>query len=187
MEALKIDEYTEDEYTVDDILALPEGERAELIDGRWYDMASPTGTHQAIITAILGELRNYIRSKGGKCKVFPAPYAVFLNNDDRTYVEPDVVVICDEQKMDDKGCHGAPDLVVEVASPSTSKRDYGLKLFKYRTAGVKEYWIVNPDKKTINTYFFIPNGGEEGNQVTFDEEIPCGLFQDFHMILSEAL
>ena len=97
------------EYTVKDIVSLPEGERAELIDGVWYDMASPTPEHQGIVSAVNTELMNHIRRNGGKCKVFPAPFAVFLNNDDRNYLEPDVTVVCDGEKIDEKGCHGAPD------------------------------------------------------------------------------
>ena len=120
------------DFTVDDIMALPEGERAELINGVLYDMATPTTEHQGIVNAIVTEITNYIRKNGGKCKVFPAPFAVFLNDDDRNYLEPDVTVVCDPEKLDEAGCHGAPDLVVEVTSPSTKKRDYGIKLFKYR-------------------------------------------------------
>ena len=176
------------EYTIEDIMALPDGQRAELIDGEWFDMATPLSIHQMILVAVVGELRDYIRNKGGECLVLPAPFAVFLNNDDYNYLEPDVSIICDREKIDDKGCHGAPDLVVEIISPSTKKRDYGIKLFKYRTAGVKEYWIINPDTKTINTHVFDNGEGKEtGDQVTFDEEIPCALFPDLKLILKEAL
>ncbi len=175
-------------YTVEDIISLPDGERAELIDGVWYDMAAPTGIHQEILIAVAGELRNYIRENGGNCKVMPAPYAVFLNNDDYNYVEPDVSVICDPEKLDDKGCHGAPDLVIEIISPSTKEKDYGIKLFKYRTAGVREYWVINPDTRTVDTHFFASDNNEEaGDQVSFEEPVPCSLFPEFKIIISEQI
>lgn len=174
--------------TVEDILALPDGERAELIDGVWYDMATPGMSHQAIVMALSGEFRDYIRANGGKCRVFPAPFAVFLNNDDRTYLEPDITVICDPEKLDESGCHGAPDLVVEVISPSTKKRDYGIKVFKYRSAGVKEYWIVNPDTKTVNTHIFGTTEEDvNGDQVSFAEPIPCGLYPELQIVLEDAM
>lgn len=84
----------------------------------------------------------------GQGEVFPAPFAVFLNADDRNYVEPDISVVCDKNRIDDRGCNGAPNWVIEITSPSKSQMDYGIKLFKYRMAGVREYWIVNPQKKT---------------------------------------
>ena len=185
MEALKLSE-----YTVEDILSLPEGERAELIDGVWYDMASPTPEHQGIVMAISAELRNHIKDKGGNCKVFPAPFAVYLNEDGRNYLEPDVTVICDSEKLDEKGCHGAPDLVVEVISPSTKSRDYGIKLFKYRNSGVREYWIINPETRTINVYGFSSDGNEDNekaDQFSFDKPLSSFIYPDFTMTLSEVV
>lgn len=190
MEALQLEG-----YTVDDILALPEGERAELIDGQWYDMASPSPVHQEIVSILTRELGNYIQKKGGKCKVYPAPFAVFINKDRKNYVEPDVSVVCDPKKISDRGCEGAPDLVVEVASPSTEGRDYMVKLLKYRSSGVREYWIVNPMTKTVTVYIFEngeidPDTGEdEGNvrQVSFSEAIPSFLYEDFSLTLSEFM
>lgn len=93
--------------------------------------------------------------------MFPAPFAVFLNADDANYVEPDISIICDKSKLDDRGYNGAPDWIIEVISPSTARMDYSVKLFKYRTAGVREYWIVNPLKKIVQTYFF--DGEEDSN------------------------
>ena len=175
-------------YTVSDIMSLPEGERAELIDGRWYDMATPGATHQMIVASLTTDLTNYFREKGGDCRVLLSPFAVFLNDDDQNYLEPDVTVVCDKEKIDEKGCHGAPDLVIEVTSPSTKERDYGIKLFKYRTSGVKEYWIINPDTQTVNTHVFATeNSEEEGNQVSFDEEIPCKLYPDLQLVLAKGL
>ena len=91
-------------YTVDDILALPEGQRAELINGKWYDMASPTYEHQWISSVISNKLFSFIEEKGGNCKVISAPFAVFLNNDNKNYFEPDISVICDPSKLSKRGC-----------------------------------------------------------------------------------
>ena len=99
-------------------------------------------------------LRDYIKKNNGSCKVYPAPFAVFLNQDDHNYVEPDISVICDPNRINEKGCNGAPDFIMEIVSPSSQRMDYLTKLFKYRTAGVREYWIVNPMKQTVQTYFF---------------------------------
>ena len=136
-------------YTIDDIYALPEGQRAELIDGQIYDMAPPSPMHQELVMELSATLRDYIKKNGGPCKVYPAPFAVFLNEDDRNYVEPDISVICDSSKVDNRGYQGAPDFIIEIVSPSSQRMDYLTKLFKYRTAGVREYWIVNPLQRTV--------------------------------------
>ena len=133
-------------YTTDDIYALPEGIRAELIDGRIYYMAPPSRKHQAIAGKLFKTISNYINSKGSSYEPYIAPFAVFLNADDKNYVEPDISVICDKNKLTDKGCTGAPDWIIEIVSPCSRRMDYFIKLFKYRTAGVREYWIVDPDK-----------------------------------------
>ena len=134
----------EELYTIDDIYALPDGKRAELIDGKIYYMAPPSKTHQKISGKLYQTIANYIDSKDGKCEIYSAPFAVFLNKDDINYIEPDISVICDPTKLDEKGCHGAPDWIIEVVSPGNKPMDYFTKLFKYRTAEVREYWIVDP-------------------------------------------
>ena len=136
-------------YTVEDIYNLPDGQRAELIDGNLYNMAPPTRQHQQIILYLARKISDYIDEKKGSCEVDLAPFAVFLNGDDRNYVEPDISVICDKNKLTDKGCNGAPDWIIEVVSPGSQRMDCMMKLFKYRTAGVKEYWIVDPLKKLV--------------------------------------
>lgn len=108
-------------YTIDDIYSLPDGERAELIDGKIYYMAPPNTRHQRLVHFFDREIGNYIQSSNGECEVFPAPFAVFLNEDNTNYVEPDISVICDSSKLDDKGCHGAPDWIIEIVSPATSR------------------------------------------------------------------
>ena len=163
-------------YTIDDIYALPDGERSELIDGKIYYMAPPSRTHQRISGKLYQTIANYIDSTGGKCEIYAAPFAVFLNDDDINYLEPDISVICDQSKLDDKGCHGAPDWVIEVVSPSSKPRDYMAKLFKYRNAGVMEYWIVDPDKQMTMVYGFEKDIVEQYN---FGEDVPSGIYEGF--------
>lgn len=172
MEALKKEEI----YTIDDIYALPDGERAELIDGEIYYMAPPSWTHQRISSKLHQVIANYIDSNHGECQVLAAPFAVFLNNDDINYVEPDISVICDASKLDEKGCHGAPDWVIEIASQSSKSRDYMTKLFKYRAAGVREYWIVDPEKQMVSVYGFEKDSVE---QYDFGEAVPAGIYEGF--------
>ena len=163
-------------FTTADIEALPEGVRAELINGEMFMMASPTRTHQKLLGTIYVQVCNYIASKEGKCEVYAAPFAVYLHNDDKTYVEPDVLVVCDTDKLDEKGCHGAPDFVVEIVSPSSHKMDEVLKLTEYRKAGVREYWIVDAEKKMVKVYHF--EGEESMQEYSFEEEIPVGIYEN---------
>lgn len=113
-------------YTIDDIYALPDGQRAELIDGRLYMMAPPRRIHQKLVNRLSQTITNYIDAKHGSCEVYPAPFSVVLNQDDKNYVEPDISVICDMDKLDEYGCNGAPDWVIEVVSPSDPQRDYDI-------------------------------------------------------------
>ena len=175
----------QDDYTIDYIYSLPEGKRAELIDGVVYDMALPNTLHQRLVMNLSAEIRNYIKKKQGLCEVFPSPFAVFLNKDDRNYVEPDISVICDKDKLDAKGCNGAPDWIIEVASPSTKRIDYGIKLFKYRTAGVREYWIVNPLTNTVNVYDL--ENEKLSDQYTFEDDINVCIYDDLIINISELL
>lgn len=108
-------------YTINDIYALPEGQRAELIDGQIYDMAPPSPMHQKLVYQLSRTIGNYIEKKGGPCEVYPAPFAVFVKEDDTNYVEPDISVICDKNKISNRGCEGAPDFVIEIVSPSSRK------------------------------------------------------------------
>ncbi len=162
------------QYTVEDIYALPDGVRAELIDGEMYMTAPPGLTHQRLVHFFDRVIGNYIQNKSGDCEVFPAPFAVFLNNDDKLYVEPDISVICDKSKLDEKGCHGGPDWVIEVVSPSSRPMDYLKKLVKYQTAGVREYWIVDPMRNLVTVYRF--NTEEYSIQYSFTDEIPVGIY-----------
>lgn len=168
-------------YTIDDIYALHEGERAELIDGQIYSMAPPTRKHQTISGKLHQAIANYIDSQHGKCEVYAAPFAVFLNQDDTTYVEPDISVICDKSKLTEKGCIGSPDWVIEIVSLSSRRMDYFTKLFQYRTSGVKEYWIVDPDKNHILVYNF---ESEDIGDYTFSDSVKAGIYEDLYIDFS---
>lgn len=173
----------QDNYTIEDIYALADDCRAELIHGQIYYMAPPSTRHQRILNYLNTEINLYIRSKGGKCEVFPAPFAVFLNRDNKTYVEPDISVICDKNKIDEKGCQGAPDWIVEIVSPSSKSMDYYTKLYEYKNAGVREYWIVDPMKNTILVY----NLELEDAPVLyrFTDCIPVNIYHDLEIDFSQ--
>ncbi len=108
-------------YNIDDIYNLKDGERAELIDGQIYYMSPPNTNHQRILNFINTEINIYIRQNNGSCEVFPALFSVFLFADDSKYIEPDISVICDKNKLDSRGCNGAPDWIIEIISPATKK------------------------------------------------------------------
>ena len=139
-------------------------------------MAPPSTTHQALVMDLSYQIKDYIQHNNGDCKIFPVPFAVFLNKDDINYVEPDISVICDTEKLDEKGCHGAPDWVIEIVSPSSRAMDYFTKLFKYRASGVREYWIVDPIKHRVTVYFFEKEAVEE---YSFETDIPVGIYEGF--------
>lgn len=182
MNVVRKEETYKETYTIDDIYALPEGERAELIDGQIYYMATPSMIHQRLVMEISYRIRDYIGRKKGDCEVFPSPFAVFLNNDDVNYVEPDISVICDPSKLDEKGCHGAPDWIIEIVSPGSKQMDYYKKLLKYGTAGVREYWIVDFEKNRITVYEFQRDSLEE---YTFSDKVKAGIYDDFEIDFSE--
>lgn len=162
-------------YTLEDYYALPDEKRVELIDGVFYDMAAPTLFHQFIIGKIFRDLTNYIDQKGGSCMPFMAPVDVQLDCDDRTMVQPDVLVICDPNKMKWSKVYGAPDLVVEVLSESTKRKDMNLKLRKYLNAGVKEYWMIDPEKMAVLVYDFQKDVCPQ--LYGFDAVIPVGIWE----------
>lgn len=182
MNVVRKEEAYKETYTIDDIYALPEGERAELIDGQIFYLATPSTRHQRIVSKLNQKIANYIDVHGGDCEVFPSPFAVFLNNDDINYVEPDISVICDQSKLTDKGCNGAPDWIIEIVSPSSKRMDYLIKLFKYRNAGVKEYWIVDSEKDRITVYNFVHDTIEE---YAFGDDVPAGIYEDFSIKVSD--
>ena len=140
------------EYTLEDYYALPDERRVELIDGVIYDMGASTFVHQHISAVIYSTIIKYIESKGGSCLPMYSPVDVRLDSDNKTMVQPDVLILCDKSQIRKWGIEGAPDFCLEIISRSTSKKDYIKKLQKYTDAGVKEYWIIDPERKVLLTY-----------------------------------
>lgn len=175
----------DDHYTIEDIYALPEGKRAELIDGQIYDMAPPSPLHQELVQQLSRTIGNYIEKKGGSCKVYPAPFAVFLNEDDTTYVEPDISVVCDKSKISHRGCEGAPDFVIEIVSPSSRKMDYALKNTLYTNSDVREYWIVDPAIKRTTVYRY--DDDVAPIIIPFDDYVKVGIYGDLKICIADLL
>lgn len=172
-------------YTSDDYWNLPDGQRAELIDGQLYDMAPPSRIHQKLIsqfTLILGE---FIKNNHGSCEVYPAPFAVNLDANDQNWVEPDISVICDKDKLTDRGCTGAPDFIIEIVSPSSRRLDYNIKMALYSNAGVREYWIVDPAKERTTIYRFEDDAAPMIYQ--FNDEVQVGIYKNLHINISDLL
>ncbi len=172
-------------YTIKDIYAFPDGQRAELIDGRIYQMAPPARIHQKLVSELAQQIGGYSKARGGDCEIYPAPIAVFLDKDDKTYVKPDLSIICDKGKLNDRGCNGVPDWIIEIISPSTQQMDYGIKLFKYRMAGVREYWIVNPVTRIVNIYDF--ENWENTGQHRFEDEIEVCIYKDLRIKIADFI
>ena len=161
-------------YTIDDYYALPEDQRVELIDGVFYDMGTPALAHQMI----LGELHILFRECAARhnmpCRVVLSPCDVRLDMDNYTMVQPDLLVICKGFSIQAIRYEGAPDLVVEILSPSTRMKDMVLKLHKYQNAGVREYWIVDPKHLTVTVHFF-DTEDYDPKKYDFRSEIPVAI------------
>ena len=171
-------------YTEDDYYNLPENIRAELIEGNLiYNHAAPSRIHQTILGELYTAINNHIKSKGGPCRVYPAPFAVKLRKDRKTIVEPDISVICDRDKLTDRGCTGAPDWIIEIISPGNSSHDYILKLNLYADAGVREYWIVDPRRRTVTVHDFEKN--MLNIQYSFDSAIKVHIYDDLYIDFSD--
>ena len=137
------------EYTLEDYYALPDEQRVELIDGVFYDMSAPSSPHQFIGGSIHAQLLQFRNVHKGKCLPMVAPVDVQLDRDNKTMLQPDVLIVCDRSKVTRRCIYGAPDFIVEVLSPSTRKKDMTLKMAKYGEAGVREYWLIDPDKRQV--------------------------------------
>ena len=162
------------EYTIEDLEALPEGRRAELIEGCFYDMAEPTRVHQTVVLQVAFQLQKCVDKHPGTCQLYIAPTGVKLAGDNKTVVEPDVLVVCDEKKLRDPGyIIGPPDLCVEVLSLSNKDHDMVFKLKIYRDYGVREYWVIDPEKESILVYdltdFNFPD------HYSFDDSVPVDI------------
>ena len=175
--AIKADSY--EGKTLEDYLALPEGTRIEMIDGVFYDMAAPTFIHQRIAAMIFNIFENFVNENGGSCIPSIAPTDVQLDCDDKTMVQPDVLVVCDRDKIIKARVVGAPDLIVEVLSPSNWYMDIIRKMKKYKNAGVREYWIVLPDIKSVLVYDFenVPDSCEP-TEYSFDDTVPVRIWDE---------
>ncbi len=171
--------------TIDDIYALPEGQRAELIDGQLYMMAPPKTIHQRLVSKLGQKIANYIDRKDGDCEVFPAPFAVFLSADEKTYVEPDISVICDKSRLDDRGCNGAPDFIIEIVSPASRRMDYDRKNGLYMDAGVREYWIVDPEKERTTVYRYAEDAAPI--LIPFDQPVTSGIYEDLCITIADLM
>lgn len=161
-------------YTIEDYFSLPEEKRAELIDGVFYDMASTSVIHQLIAGQIFVQLNVFLRKKKASCVPCIAPVDVQLDCDDRTMVQPDVLVVCDREKIRKSGIFGAPDFVAEILSKATRRKDMLVKLAKYAQAGVREYWLIDPDKQNVLVYDL--KNMEFPSIYGFDAKIPVTIF-----------
>lgn len=175
-------------YTYYDYLNFPNDEFVEIIDGKIFAMSpAPSRIHQELIMEISAELRNYIKSNKRQCKVYPAPFDVVLinenenENDSKNIVQPDISVICDKNKLNDKGCFGSPDMVVKIVSKFNPGNDYVKKLYLYEKYKVKEYWIVNPMKKNILVYTLTESGYNQPDLYTFNDKIKVNIFNNLEI------
>lgn len=173
------------QHTIDDIFSLPNDIRGELISGVLYNMPLPTPLHQELVMELSATIRNYIKDKKGICKVFPAPFAVFIKNDKENYVEPDISVVCNKDKISNRGCEGAPDFIIEIVSPSSRKMDYSLKNTLYSESGVLEYWIVDPAKNRTTIYRYTEDSAPI--IVPFNTPATVGIYRDLEICISDLL
>ena len=181
-------------YTYADYLTWADDVMRELIDGFVHLMSpAPKLKHQRVCGILTGDFRYYVRKSNCKCEVFPAPFDVRLpkngeKENDQIYnvVQPDICVVCDPSKLDEDGCIGAPDLIVEVLSKSSRRRDLQDKFNLYEKSGVREYWIANPKAKTITAYILQPDGKyDDGSDYITDEKIPVHIFNGYEIDVNE--
>ena len=173
----------EESYTIEDIYDITYVDRAYMIYFNIYYIEKTSYNHQKLVMELSAIIRNNIKQHKGTCEVLPAPFAVYLDEINNTYVEPDISVICDPNKLDDKGCKGAPDWIIEIVSPASRKMDYLLKLFKYHSAGVREYWIVDIAKNRITVYNF--NHDYSIEEYSFTDTVKAGIYEDLSIDFSE--
>ena len=186
MKPLKLNE-TAERYTYEDYAGWDDENRYELIDGKVYIMSpAPAQVHQAISVRLLLKLGNFLDGKS--CEVFHAPFDVCLNaagDKDNTVVQPDIVVVCDNSKLDGKRCDGAPDLVIEILSPSTSNQDKVIKFKKYLQAGVREYWIVDPESRAVSVYV-LDDGKYIASAYSDEETVPVHVLEGCQVDLRDV-
>ncbi len=182
---------SEKKYSYSDYLTWDENERWEILDGIPYMQAAPSRIHQEVSGELYRQFANYLQGK--TCKVYHAPFCVRLDvekndNDIKNVVEPDMTIVCDNSKLDERGCKGSPDMIIEILSPSTGKNDKLIKFNKYEKAGVKEYWIVEPDQKLVSV-FLLQSDDRYGRPEIYSEEdkIKVSIFSDLEINLESVL
>lgn len=182
---------TDSLFTIADYYETPEGYPLELINGKFFVMESPSSRHQSLVFELVYAIGSHIKKNNGKCRVYPGPFDVELPTENSTVVVPDITVICDTSIINEKGCKGVPDWIIEVLSASTQSRDKKEKLEVYESVGVKEYWIVDPFEEKVCVYR-LQNTPSQPPQYSlpdsfrFDEEIPVGVFPGFEINLESA-
>lgn len=189
----------EKKYTAEEFLEMDLPERCELINGDIYigeeqkkydptqgrivDLSAPNQLHQRISVRVCNIIQNYIDRNSGRCEVFNAPSDVKL--DDNTIVQPDIFVTCAPDKLDGQYHNGAPDWIIEILSPSTAKRDNNDKLYLYKSHGVREYWIIDPETKRIIVYLL--ENGTNTELYTFSNNVPVHIYRNEYQPLSICL
>ena len=169
--------------TLEQYEALPDEKRMEVFDGIVYDMASPSQIHQSISMQLSTVINNYILRKKGPCSIFSAPFDVKLSDSPLIIVQPDIMIVCDKNKLDEKRCNGAPDFIIEIVSPANPSDDYIRKLYYYKNYEVREYWIVDPRRKVITVNYFENN--IVSVQYPFDSVIKVNIFDDLLINFSD--
>ena len=163
---------------------LPEDIRAEVFEGQIYYMASPSQVHQTILLELSSVLNAFVKSKKGGCRVFIAPFDVKLSTSPLIIVQPDILIVCDKNKLDGNRCNGSPDFIIEIISPSNPSDDYIRKLYYYKNYGVREYWIVDPRSQTVLVYFFEQDSFNV-RQYSFQDKIKVNIYDDLWIDFAE--
>lgn len=178
-------------YTYADYLSWPEEEKVEIIDGTPYFYAAPSRIHQKVLSELHRQIANFLVGK--ECEVYPAPFHVVLDVESRkeedaeNVFEPDITIVCDISKLDDAGCKGVPDMIVEIISPSTARRDKIVKFNKYEQAGVKEYWIIEPQEKILSVFTLQDNQRYGRPNLYSDEhQVEVAIFDDLMIDLQKV-
>lgn len=178
-------------YTYANYLTWRFQERIELIKGKLFKMSpAPARKHQAAISDLFRQISNFLYKK--KCKVYTAPFDVRFPNgkgDDQTFtvVQPDICIICDPVKLDDRGCIGAPDLIIEILSQSTAEKDAKIKFQLYQEQGVQEYWLVEPNSHLVDVFILDANGKYQfDGKYTRKDKIKVSIFEDFEIELEDV-
>lgn len=169
--------------TLEQYEALPEHIRAEVYDNHLYYMANPSRIHQAVLLELSSLLHSYVKQKGGSCEVLPAPFHVKLSDKPLVIVQPDIMIVCDKNKLNENRCCGSPDFIIEIVSPSNVSDDYIRKLYYYKIYGVREYWIVDPKRKTVFVNYF--EGDLFNIPYSFNAIIKVNIYDDLYINFSD--